>query len=208
MKHEYDGGEIVAMAGGSRRDNALMARVIAALENARKPGCVVFTSDQRIRVLATGRTTYPDASVVCGAIEGDPADPAGPRSRIPRSSSRCCRRRPSRTIAATSGSTTSAFRRCRNMYWSASRNPASSDTAGCRATAGSTTRRRPERCSCCRAPCSISSGSLQPAAGVNEVLSGRRRSRRAWSRLCPRRCSRGTPSWRGPRSCQGRRRAG
>src|ERR1041384_8769678 len=77
MKHEYDGGEIVAMAGGSRRDNALMARVIAALENARKPGCVVFTSDQRIRVLATGRTTYPDASLVCGTIEGDPAEPSG-----------------------------------------------------------------------------------------------------------------------------------
>ena len=77
MKHEYDGGEIIAMAGGSRRHNALAARVIAALENARQPGCVVFTSDQRIRVLATGRTTYPDASLVCGTIEGDPAEPSG-----------------------------------------------------------------------------------------------------------------------------------
>jgi Uma2 family endonuclease len=31
----------------------------------------------RVRVLATGRTTYPDASMVCGPIEGDPADPSG-----------------------------------------------------------------------------------------------------------------------------------
>ena len=77
MKHEYDGGEIVAMAGGSRRHNALAARVIAALENARKPRCIVFTSDQRIRVLATGRATYPDVSLVCDAIEGDPAEPGG-----------------------------------------------------------------------------------------------------------------------------------
>src|SRR5689334_14544563 len=77
MKHEYDAGEIIAMAGGSRRHNALASRISAALENARKPGCIAFQSDQRIRVLATGRTTYPDVSLVCGAIEGDPADPGG-----------------------------------------------------------------------------------------------------------------------------------
>lgn len=77
MKHEFDDGEIVAMAGGSRRHNALASRVTAALENGRKPGCVAFQSDQRIRVLATGKATYPDASMVCGAIAGDPADPHG-----------------------------------------------------------------------------------------------------------------------------------
>jgi Uma2 family endonuclease len=63
MKHEYDGGEIVAMTGGSRRHNALASRSSAALENARKPGCFAFQSDQRIRVLATGKATYPDASM-------------------------------------------------------------------------------------------------------------------------------------------------
>jgi Uma2 family endonuclease len=78
MKHEYDGGEIVAMAGGSRRHNALASRVSAALEIARKPTCIAFQSDQRVRVLATGKATYPHASMVCGAIAGDPADPAGP----------------------------------------------------------------------------------------------------------------------------------
>jgi Uma2 family endonuclease len=74
MKHEYDAGAILAMAGGSRRHNALASRVSAALEVARRPGCVAFQSDQRVRVLATGRATYPDASMVCGPIEGDPAD--------------------------------------------------------------------------------------------------------------------------------------
>jgi Uma2 family endonuclease len=77
MKHEYLDGEIYAMAGGPRRHNALASRVSAALEAGRQPGCVAFQSDQRIRVLATGRATYPDASVVCGAIEGDPVDPTG-----------------------------------------------------------------------------------------------------------------------------------
>lgn len=75
MKHEYDAGDIVAMAGGSRRHNALASRVSAALEARRRPECVAFQSDQRVRVLATGRATYPDATLVCGAIEGDPADP-------------------------------------------------------------------------------------------------------------------------------------
>ena len=35
MKHEYEDGEIVAMAGGSRRHNALASRISAALENTR-----------------------------------------------------------------------------------------------------------------------------------------------------------------------------
>lgn len=77
MKHEYDGGEIIAMAGGSRRHSALASRISAALEAGRRPGCIAFQSDQRIRILATGKATYPDASVVCGPIEGDPADPSG-----------------------------------------------------------------------------------------------------------------------------------
>ena len=77
MKHEYDSGEIIAMAGGSLRHNALASRISAALESGRQPGCIAFQSDQRVRILATGKVTYPDASMVCGAIELDPADPAG-----------------------------------------------------------------------------------------------------------------------------------
>jgi hypothetical protein len=77
MKHEYDAGDIVAMAGGSPRHNALASRVSAALENGRRSGCLAFQSDQRIRIVATGRATYPDASLVCGPIERDPADPSG-----------------------------------------------------------------------------------------------------------------------------------
>jgi Uma2 family endonuclease len=77
LKHEFDDGEILAMAGGSRRHNALASRVSAALELGRPAGCVAFQSDQKVRVLATGKATYPDASMVCGPIDGDPADPTG-----------------------------------------------------------------------------------------------------------------------------------
>src|SRR5262245_24672449 len=45
LKHEYEDGEILAMAGGSRRHNALASRISAALETARKSGCVAFQSD-------------------------------------------------------------------------------------------------------------------------------------------------------------------
>ena len=77
LKHEYDDGEILAMAGGSRRHNALASRVSAALEAKRPRGCHAYQSDQKVRVLATGRATYPDASMTCGPIEGDPADSTG-----------------------------------------------------------------------------------------------------------------------------------
>jgi Uma2 family endonuclease len=77
LKHEFEDGEITAMAGGSRRHNALALRVGAALDAMRAGDCVAFQSDQKIRVLATGKATYPDVTVVSGTIEGDPADPTG-----------------------------------------------------------------------------------------------------------------------------------
>ncbi len=51
---------------GLPRHNAIAANVVRALGN-RLSGrrCIVFTSDQRIHVPATGLYTYPDASVAC-----------------------------------------------------------------------------------------------------------------------------------------------
>jgi Uma2 family endonuclease len=77
LKHEFDDGEIFAMAGGSPRHSALASKISAALENTLPSGCTAFQSDMRIRVLATGRATYPDASLVCGPIELDPDDRSG-----------------------------------------------------------------------------------------------------------------------------------
>jgi Uma2 family endonuclease len=77
MKHEFADGEIYAMPGGSLRHSALASRISAALESARPADCIAFQSDMRLRVLATGRATYPDASMVCGPIQLDPADPSG-----------------------------------------------------------------------------------------------------------------------------------
>ena len=76
VKHEFDAGEILAMSGGTARHSALAANITVALATTRPPGCIVFQSDMRVRVLATGRATYPDVSMVCGPIEYDPEDAA------------------------------------------------------------------------------------------------------------------------------------
>jgi Uma2 family endonuclease len=76
IKHEFDAGEILAMSGGTARHSALAMNVGFALRGTRPEGCTVFQSDMRVRVRATGRATYPDVSMVCGAIEYDPEDAA------------------------------------------------------------------------------------------------------------------------------------
>ena len=65
-KHEYVNGEIYAMAGGTPEHGRLASRLARLLGNAlAKRPCEVFSSDVRVRVEATGRSTYPDLSVVC-----------------------------------------------------------------------------------------------------------------------------------------------
>lgn len=76
IKHEFDAGEILAMSGGTARHSALAMNVGFALRGTRPDGCTVFQSDMRVRVVATGRATYPDVSMVCGAIEYDLDDAA------------------------------------------------------------------------------------------------------------------------------------
>jgi Uma2 family endonuclease len=74
IKHEFDAGEILAMSGGTSRHSALAVNVTFALRGTRPDGCTVFQSDMRVRVVATGRATYPDVSMVCGPIEYDAED--------------------------------------------------------------------------------------------------------------------------------------
>ena len=78
IKHEFCGGRVWAMAGGSP-DHARIAANVTALLGARLAGkpCAVFSSDLRIGVPATELVTYPDVSVVCGSLERDPIDRTG-----------------------------------------------------------------------------------------------------------------------------------
>ena len=74
-KYEYVDGEIVAMSGGTIVHARLISRMTALMQNAlRDRPCVVFPADQRVRIRAADRATYPDLHVVCSAIEADADD--------------------------------------------------------------------------------------------------------------------------------------
>jgi Uma2 family endonuclease len=67
FKSEFYDGEMFATAGGSRAHSLIASNLIRELGNRLKGGpCVVFTSDLRVKVEATGLFTYPDVSVACG----------------------------------------------------------------------------------------------------------------------------------------------
>ena len=74
IRHEYLDGEIYAMAGGTP-DHAALAAAILSMIRAQLPrGCRAFTSDLRVRLPATGLTTYPDGAVVGGGTQRAPED--------------------------------------------------------------------------------------------------------------------------------------
>jgi len=51
---------------------AITASLVRQLEGT---GCRAYSSDLRVRVLATGLATYPDVTVVCGPSARDPESP-------------------------------------------------------------------------------------------------------------------------------------
>lgn len=73
VRHEFLDGEIYAMAGGTPEHAAMAAAITAALgRQLDVQMCRVYSSDLRVRVLATGLATYPDVTVICGPSERDP----------------------------------------------------------------------------------------------------------------------------------------
>jgi Uma2 family endonuclease len=76
VRHEFVDGQIFAMAGGTPEHAALSAAILVLLGSRLGTGpCRAYSSDLRIRVLATGLATYPDAAVVCGDVVRDPESP-------------------------------------------------------------------------------------------------------------------------------------
>ncbi len=73
-KSEYVNGEMFAMSGATRQHNIITINVAASLHSQlRKRDCTVYSSDQRVKVSATGLFTYPDISVVCGEAKFEDA---------------------------------------------------------------------------------------------------------------------------------------
>lgn len=71
-KHEYFDGDVFAMAGGTP-EHSLIATNFASESRAslKDSPCVVFNSDLRVKVKATGLYTYPDVTIVRGEREFD-----------------------------------------------------------------------------------------------------------------------------------------
>ncbi|MDC3979408.1 Uma2 family endonuclease [Polyangium jinanense] len=72
-KHEYRNGKIVAMPEKTLEHGLIAGHVSFSLGNQLEgQRCIIFGSQVRFRVLATGLATYPDVSVVCDKLERDP----------------------------------------------------------------------------------------------------------------------------------------
>ncbi|HSY48461.1 MAG TPA: Uma2 family endonuclease [Thermoanaerobaculia bacterium] len=75
VKHEFLGGQIYAMAGGTPEHAALAAAVIGLVFTQLRGGnCRAYDADLRVRT-PSGLATYPDVTVICGPSERDEADP-------------------------------------------------------------------------------------------------------------------------------------
>ena len=75
QKHEYLDGQVWMMAGGTPDHSRIITNIIISLGGQLLgKACQAFESNLRFAVLATGLRTYPDVSVICGALELDPQD--------------------------------------------------------------------------------------------------------------------------------------
>jgi len=69
-KSEFFDGEVFAMSGGTPPHSQIAANLISEFNSKLKGRpCVVYTSDLRLKVEATGLLTYPDFSVICGPLQ-------------------------------------------------------------------------------------------------------------------------------------------
>ena len=66
FKSEFYDGEMFAMSGGTRWHSIITSNLNRELGNCLEGrGCIVFDSNMRVKVEATGLYTYPDASITC-----------------------------------------------------------------------------------------------------------------------------------------------
>lgn len=69
-KHEFYGGQIIAMVGVSRAHDQIVGNTFSSLHRQlRGSACEVYTSDVRVRVAGWRSYFYPDIKAVCGAPE-------------------------------------------------------------------------------------------------------------------------------------------
>ncbi|HEX4610807.1 MAG TPA: Uma2 family endonuclease, partial [Urbifossiella sp.] len=76
FKSEFYAGKMFAMSGASPAHNTIKDNLIVSVGSSlRGSGCRTLSSDQRVRVNATGLYTYPDVLILCGPGEYAAEDP-------------------------------------------------------------------------------------------------------------------------------------
>ncbi len=74
-KSEFYGGEVFAMSGASRQHNTITTNTLVSLHpQVRRRRCNIFANDMRVKVAATGLSTYPDIAIVCGGAKFEDAE--------------------------------------------------------------------------------------------------------------------------------------
>lgn len=73
LRHEYVGGYVHAMTGGSMRHNRIAGNIYSALlQRTAGSGCQAFINDMKLHVRAADSVYYPDVFVHCGSgLAGD-----------------------------------------------------------------------------------------------------------------------------------------
>jgi Uma2 family endonuclease len=70
FRSEFFEGEMFAMAGGKPPHSLIATNLAREFGNQLKnSSCVVYNTDLRIKIEATGLLTYPDLSVICGPLQ-------------------------------------------------------------------------------------------------------------------------------------------
>ncbi len=66
FRSEFEGGEIVAMAGGSIKHFRITKNIGQSIDRKLSKGCESFSSEVKVRVESFQKYYYPDLFVVCG----------------------------------------------------------------------------------------------------------------------------------------------
>lgn len=70
FKHEFSGGQVYMMTGGSVRHGIITASMITELNNQLDgQDCTVISSDVRVHIASKNAYRYPDVTVFCGEPE-------------------------------------------------------------------------------------------------------------------------------------------
>lgn len=72
IKHEFEGGAILAMSGGTINHGVLCGNIYSEIRKKLKDNtsdCKVFGSEIRIHIKKSDSIVYPDAMVICGDLE-------------------------------------------------------------------------------------------------------------------------------------------